>query len=52
MGRLLLVFKLCFLALAVARLRSHADTKVYTLNKNNRDDVCLEVHDQLKSILG
>ncbi|MCO5596014.1 hypothetical protein L7F22_050068 [Adiantum nelumboides] len=35
----------------VARLRSHADVKLYTLTKNSRDHVCVEVYDQLKSIL-
>eukprot|EP00250_Pteridium_aquilinum_P011767 c20293_g1_i1 orf=79-654(+) len=35
----------------VASLRSYADTKLYTLSKNNRNDVCMEVYDQLKSIL-
>lgn len=36
----------------VARLRTHADTKLYMLNKNNRDDMCSEIYNQLKSLLG
>ncbi|KAI5057720.1 hypothetical protein GOP47_0027735 [Adiantum capillus-veneris] len=35
----------------VARLRTHAETKLYTLTKNSRDHVCVEVYDELKSIL-
>ncbi|KAH7278328.1 hypothetical protein KP509_38G036100 [Ceratopteris richardii] len=35
----------------VARIRNHADTMLYSLTKNSRDRVCLEVYDHLKSLL-